>query len=71
LGAEGELKMSNFDESGGQDVQDESAHEFHYVDGGGLAVFGAKADVVAIKAQQALIRHPDSVGVPADDLPWE
>ena len=65
--------MADFDEACGQDVQEESADEFHGVDGGGLAVFGAKADVVVIKADQPLVRHSDPVGVAAEvleDLFW-
>ena len=65
--------VADLDETRGQDVQKESAHEFHGVDGRGLAVFGAKADVLPIKAHQALIRYPYPVGVPAEvleDLLW-
>jgi hypothetical protein len=65
--------VADLDESDGQDVQEKSAHEFHGVDGGGLAVFGAKADVASIKAHQPLIRQPDPVGVATEileDLLW-
>ena len=60
--------VADLDESGRQDVQKESAHEFHGVHGRGLAVFGAKADVVSIEAHQPLIGHPDPVGVPTEVL---
>jgi len=65
--------VADLDESDRQDVQEKSAHEFHGVDGGGLAVFGAKADVVSIKAHQSLIRQPYPMGVSAEileDLLW-
>ena len=65
--------VADLDESGRQDVQEKSAHEFHGVDGGGLAVLGAKADIVSIKAHQSLIGQPYPMGVPAEileDLLW-
>jgi hypothetical protein len=46
--------VTDLDESSRQNVQEESAHEFHGVDRGGLAVFGAEADVVSIKVHQPL-----------------
>ena len=60
-----ETIVADSDESGGQNVQEESAHEFHGINSGGFAVFGAKADVVAVKADQPLIRQTDPVGVSA------
>ena len=60
--------MANLDESSGQNVQEKSAHEFHGIDSGGLAVFGAKADVVAVEAHQPLIRDTDPVGIATEIL---
>ena len=65
--------VADLDESGRQDVQKESAHELDGVDGSGLAVLGAKADIVSVKAHQPLIRQPYPVGVPPEileDLLW-
>jgi hypothetical protein len=57
------LAVADLDEASGEDVQEESTYELDGVDGGGVAVLGAKAVVLFVEAEEALVREADPVGV--------
>ena len=68
VGSGDQAVVADLDEAGGQDMQQEPAHELDCIDGGRLSVLGAEADVVPVEADETLVGEADPMGVTAEIL---
>src|SRR5712692_365626 len=58
-----QAEVTDLDEAGGQDVQQEAADELVGGKGGTLAVLGSEGDAAILEGNEALVGDADAVGV--------